>query len=158
MKTSNLKKLRKTARLTQEQVAEKLNEVLYQKQVGTYVPPQSILLGDWMLQWIHNYAAISVRPSTYISYEGYVHNHINPILGQIPLQHITPVIIQNFYNQKYESGRTDGRGGLSAKTIRNLHNMLHQALEQAKNNGLILHNPTCRDPEAGEERNACTDA
>ena len=76
-----------------------------------------------MLQWIHNYAAISVRPSTYISYEGYVHNHINPILGQIPLQHITPVIIQNFYNQKYESGRTDGRGGLSAKTIRNLHNM-----------------------------------
>lgn len=89
-----------------------------------------------------NYAAISVRPSTYISYEGYVHNHIIPVLGAIQLQQITPVLIQNFYNQRYESGRADGKGGLSAKTIRNLHNMLHQAFEQAKINGMILHNPT----------------
>ena len=59
----------------------------------------------------------------------------------IPIQQITPVMIQNFYNQKFESGRADGKGGLSAKTIRNLHNMLHQAMEQAKVNGLILHNP-----------------
>ena len=127
---------------TRKEVAEKLHEILYQKQIGTYVPPQNILLKDWLIQWMSNYAAISVRPSTYISYEGYVHNHIIPVLGAIQLQQITPVLIQNFYNQRYESGRTDGKGGLSAKTIRNLHNMLHQAFEQAKINGMILHNPT----------------
>lgn len=127
---------------TRKEVAEKLHEILYQKQIGTYVPPQNILLKDWLIQWMSNYASISVRPSTYISYEGYVHNHIIPVLGAIQLQQITPVLIQNFYNQRYESGRTDGKGGLSAKTIRNLHNMLHQAFEQAKINGMILHNPT----------------
>lgn len=127
---------------TRKEVAEKLHEILYQKQIGTYVPPLNILLKDWLIQWMSNYAAISVRPSTYISYEGYVHNHIIPVLGAIQLQQITPVLIQNVYNQRYESGRTDGKGGLSAKTIRNLHNMLHQAFEQAKINGMILHNPT----------------
>lgn len=94
------------------------------------------------LQWLHNYAEISVRPSTYISYEGYVYNHINPVLGSIPIQQITPAIIQNFYNDKFEFGRADGNGGLSAKTIRNMHNMLHQSLDQAKVNGLIMNNPT----------------
>ena len=126
---------------TRKEVAEKLNEILYQKQTGTYVTPQKLLLKVWLVQWLKNYAEITVRPSTYISYEGYVHNHISPALGMIPIQQITPVMIQNFYNQKFESGRADGKGGLSAKTIRNLHNMLHQAMEQAKVNGLILHNP-----------------
>ena len=126
---------------TRKEVAEKLNEILYQKQTGTYVTPQKLLLKVWLVQWLKNYAEITVRPSTYISYEGYVHNHISPVLGMIPIQQITPVMIQNFYNQKFEIGRADGKGGLSAKTIRNLHNMLHQAMEQAKVNGLILHNP-----------------
>lgn len=127
---------------TRKEVTEKLHAILYQKQTGTYVAPQKLLLQDWLEQWIHNYAEVTVRPSTYISYEGYIYNHINPSLGNLPIQQITPVIIQNFYNQKFASGRTDGKGGLSSKTIRNLHNMFHQAMEQAKINGLILNTPT----------------
>jgi hypothetical protein len=127
---------------TRKEVSDKLNAILYQKQNGTYVTPNKITLSNWLCQWLHNYAEITVRPSTYISYEGYVYNHINPVLGNMAIQQITPVMIQNFYNQKYESGRVDGNGGLSAKTIRNMHNMLHQSLDQAKINGVILTNPT----------------
>lgn len=127
---------------TRKEVAEKLNAVLHNKQTGSYVTPNKTMLKDWLIQWLQNYASVSIRPSTYISYEGYVHNHIIPILGDIPIQQITPAVIKNFYNQKFENGRTDGRGGLSAKTIRNLHNMLHQAMEQACINGIIINNPT----------------
>lgn len=127
---------------TRKEVSDKLNAILYQKQNGTYVTPNKLTLEMWLVQWLKNYAEITVRPSTYISYEGYVYNHINPVLGDIPVQQITPVIIQNFYNQKFESGRADGNGGLSAKTIRNIHNMLHQSLDQAKINSIILSNPT----------------
>lgn len=124
---------------TRKETIEKLHAILYQKQTGIFVSPQKLLLQDWLWQWIHKYAQISVRPSTYISYEGYIYNHINPDFGKFPIQQLTPVIIQNFYNQKFESGRTDGKGGLSPKTVRNLHNMLHQAMEQACINGLIQH-------------------
>ena len=127
---------------TRKEVSEKLNSVLHRMHTGTYISPSDMNLKDWLLQWLQSYALVSVRPSTYISYEGYIHNHIIPDLGDIPIQQVNPTIIQNFYNQKHESGRTDGKGGLSAKTIRNLHNMLHQALEQACINGIILSNPT----------------
>ncbi len=127
---------------TRKEVAEKLNAVLHNKQTGAYVTPNRLLLKDWLIQWLQNYASVSIRPSTYISYEGYVHNHIIPILGDIPIQQITPAIIQNFYNQKFENGRTDGKGGLSAKTFRYLHNRLHQAMEQACINVIIINNPT----------------
>ncbi|MDD5924056.1 MAG: site-specific integrase [Clostridia bacterium] len=127
---------------TRKEVADKLNAVLYQKQCGDYVTPNKMILSEWLTMWLHNYAQITVRPSTYISYEGYVYNHINPTLGNRPIQQITPVMVQNFYNQKFECGRVDGSSGLSPKTIRNLHNMFHQALEQAKINGIIRNNPT----------------
>ena len=127
---------------TRKEVADKLNAVLRDKQTGNYVAPNKFLLRDWLVRWLQKYASITIRPSTYISYEGYIYNHIIPVIGDIPIQQITPAIIQNFYNLKYESGRTDGKGGLSAKTIRNMHNMFHQAMEQARLNGIIPTNPT----------------
>ena len=127
---------------TKQEVAGKIHTILYQKQQGIYVMPQKVLVKDWMEQWLHNYALITVRESTYISYEGYVYNHINPMIGDIPLQKLTPPIVQNFYNDRILKGRKDGKGGLSSKTMHNMHNMFHQAMEQAKINGLIMQNPT----------------
>ena len=127
---------------TKQEVADKIHTILYQKQQGIYVMPQKVLVKDWMEQWLHNYALITVRESTYISYEGYVYNHINPMIGDIPLQKLTPPIVQNFYNDRILKGRKDGKGGLSSKTMHNMHNMFHQAMEQAKINGLIMQNPT----------------
>ena len=127
---------------TKQEVADKIHTILYQKQQGIYVMPQKVLVRDWMEQWLHNYALITVRESTYISYEGYVYNHINPMIGDIPLQKLTPPIVQNFYNDRILNGRKDGKGGLSSKTLHNMHNMFHQSMEQAKINGLIMQNPT----------------
>ena len=127
---------------TKKEVADKLHTIFYQKQQGVYVTPTKVLVKDWLIEWLHNYAHIMVRPSTYISYEGYIYNHIIPIIGDLPIQKLTPPIVQNFYNDRYLNGRTDGKGGLSSKTLRNMHNMFHQAIEQAKINGLIMQNPT----------------
>lgn len=127
---------------TKKEVADKLHAIFFQKQQGIYVTPTKVLVKDWLVEWLHNYAHITVRPSTYISYEGYIYNHIIPIIGDLPIQKLTPPIVQNFYNDRFLNGRTDGKGGLSSKTLRNMHNMFHQAMEQAKINGLIMQNPT----------------
>lgn len=127
---------------TKKEVADKLHTIFYQKQQGIYVTPTKVLIKDWLIEWLHNYAHIMVRPSTYISYEGYIYNHIIPMIGDLPIQKLTPPIVQNFYNDRFLNGRTDGKGGLSSKTLRNMHNMFHQAMEQAKINGLIMQNPT----------------
>lgn len=55
---------------TRKEAVEKLHTILYQKQCGSYIQPSKLLLKDWLYQWLHSYAEITVRPSTYISYEG----------------------------------------------------------------------------------------
>lgn len=51
-------------------------------------------------------------------------------------------MLQNFFNEKLGSGRSDGKsGGLSAKTLKNIKYMLHVALDQACYDKLISSNP-----------------
>lgn len=125
---------------TRSEVSEKLITVLNELNIGEYIPPNKMTLALWLECWLKEYASIAVRPSTYISYEGYVYNHINPVLGGIILKDLTAERIQAFYNEKFQTGRADGKGGLSPKTIRNLHNMLHKALDQACRNNLLAKN------------------
>lgn len=125
---------------TRAEVSKKLIEVLNELNTGDYIPPNKLTLAIWLELWLKQYASIILRPSTYISYEGYIYNHINPVMGGILLKDLTSERIQVFYNDKFQNGRTDGKGGLSPKTIRNLHNMLHKALDQACRNNLIAKN------------------
>lgn len=51
-------------------------------------------------------------------------------------------MLQNFFNEKLISGRTDKKsGGLSPKTLKNMKYMLHVAFDQAYCNNLISSNP-----------------
>lgn len=93
-----------------------------------------------MDQWLETYARPTVKLSTYCSYEMMIRVHIKPSLGKIPLAQLDPVTLQEFFNQRHSSGKTTGDGGLSPKTLRNLRNLFHLALEQARRNGLIQIN------------------
>lgn len=117
-------------------------------QMAAYPPGQSAkgavnpgnTVGTWMDQWLETYARPTVKLSTYCSYEMLIRVHIKPALGEIPLTQLDPVTLQEFFNQKHSSGKATGEGGLSPKTLRNLRNLFHLALEQARKNGLIQTN------------------
>ena len=85
-----------------------------------------------MDRWLETYARPTVKLSTYCSYEMLVRVHVKPILGDIPFSRLDSIALQEFFNQKYSSGKATGVGGLSVKTLRNLRNMLHLSFEQAK--------------------------
>ena len=44
-----------------------------------------------------------------------------PALGAIPLSQLTPQDLQTYYGEKLASGRRDGKGGLSPRTVRHHH-------------------------------------
>lgn len=121
-------------------VSQKLSQILMDIVTDEYVAPNKISVGQWLDTWLRDFAKVTIRPSTYISYEGYIHNHIKPKLGKLALQDLTTEKLQVFYNERTEKGRVDGKGGLSPKTLRNLHNMFHEALEQAMKNKMISQN------------------
>ncbi len=97
-------------------------------------------LSEWLNIWLTSYAYIKVRPSTYASYQAYVERHVSPLIGGLQLQKLTTNQLQVFFNEKRMNGRIDGKGGLSPKTIRNMYNMLHEALQQAVINKILSVN------------------
>lgn len=76
----------------------------------------------------------NLKQSTYISYLGYIRNHLTPALGEIARIDLTPRLLQGFYNFKAEQG-------LFSKTIVNINLFLHHALQYAVNEGYIAGNP-----------------
>ena len=132
---------------TQAEVKEKLKRAIGETQALDITKAGKYTVGEWMEVWFQDYAKIKVRPSSHQTYHGYIHNHIHPNIGDIPLEKLTSLDLQKFYKKLLTTGRVDrveAKGqpkGLSAKTVRNIHQILSSALKLAQGQRLILTNP-----------------
>lgn len=132
---------------TQAEVKEKLKQAIGETQALDITKAGKYTVGEWMEVWFQDYAKIKVRPSSHQTYQGYIHNHIQPNMGDIPLEKLTSLDIQKFYKKLLTQGRVDrveAKGqpkGLSAKTVRNIHQILSSALKLAQEQRLILSSP-----------------
>lgn len=120
---------------TQKEVREKLNAILQELRDGTYVAPTKMTVGEWLDIWLKDYT-LNIRPATRAAYEQHVRVHLKPALGNMQLSKLLPHLIQRNYNELLRKRR------LSPKTIKNIHGVLHRALEQAKQMGYLKSNPT----------------
>lgn len=104
-------------------------------------------IGQWIEVWFEDYAKIKVSPSSHQTYRGYIDNHIKPNIGGIALEKLTSLELQKLYKKLLTEGRVDrleSKGqpkSLSAKTVRNIHQILSSALKLAQEQRLILTNP-----------------
>lgn len=126
---------------TRKEAADKMNEILSKLRTNSYIEPSKITLYEWLCQWLDEYCN-DIRLTTKINYETFTYQHIKDSIGGYKLCDLSPMIIQQFYNDKIKNGKVNGKGGLSPKTLRNLHNFLHKALNQAVFLDLIVKNPT----------------
>ena len=125
---------------TQKEVAQKLKAATAALDDGTYIAPNKMTVAQWLDTWQADYLK-GVKPSTVSAYQATIKNHIKPNIGAIRLNALTTHDIQEFYNKRFEGD--ENRPPLSAKTIKNIHGVLHKALQQAMLNNYIRSNP-CR--------------
>jgi len=83
---------------------------------------------------------IAVTPKTQDRYAGIIRAHLIPAFGMLELTALQPQRIQSYYSQALKSGRKDGKGGLSARTVRYHHMVLYEALKHAVKYGLLIRN------------------
>ena len=123
---------------TQKEVSQKLKAATTAIDEGTYVAPNKTTVNQWLDIWVSEYLG-GVKPLTVQTYQCYIEKHIKPSLGATKLTGLTPHMIQRFYNKL----------DLSPKTVKNIHSILHSALQQAVENRLIVINPTdaCKLPK-----------
>ena len=124
---------------TQKEVAQKLKAATAALDDGTYITPNKMTVAQWLDTWQADYLK-GVKPSTVSSYQATIKNHIKPNIGAIRLDALTTHDIQEFYNKRFEGD--ESRPPLSAKTVKNIHGVLHKALQQAMLNNYIRTNPS----------------
>ena len=126
---------------TQKEVRQKLTQATATLDEGTYTDTSRLTIGAWLDIWLADYVSNNaVKPETIRSYSDQCRRYIKPSLGAVKLSALTPHAVQKFYNglQKKE----DSKNGLSPKSIKGVHGVLHQALKQAVKLGYIKFNPT----------------
>ena len=82
----------------------------------------------------------NTAPNTAHGYSNIVTLHLIPELGRFPLTALQPSRIQAYYSHMLEGGRRDGKGGLSAQTVRHHHRVLYEALRHAVKHGALIRN------------------
>lgn len=124
---------------TQREVAQKLKLATSSIDQGTYIEPSKITVAEWLEIWQEEYLC-NIKPSTRSSYKATIKNHISPRIGALRLESLTTHQIQSFYNSLLDPEIHPY--SLSAKTIKNIHGVLHRSLQQAMFNGYLRSNPS----------------
>ena len=131
---------------TQAEVREKLKIAIQEAEVLDLFRADCTVK-EWVNTWFSTYAKPNIRPLTADYYRRYIDSHIIPELGDIKLKDLTARRIQMLYNDLKDHGRVrkaqkEKNPGLSGTYIRGLHTMLHNCLDRAVKERLILRNPT----------------
>ena len=125
---------------TKREAEARLREILSSLDKGSYLSPNKMTVRDLLNQWLDNYVEINVRPRTIEGYRLICEKHLIPHLGDCGLTKLQPAQIQGYYGIASKEGRTDGKGGLSARTINGHHRVLSEALEWGIKQGLLARN------------------
>ena len=124
---------------TQKEVTQKLKIATASLDSGTYISPSKITVGEWLDKWSACYLG-AVKPATVCAYKSTINTHLKPGLGAVRLDALDPHIIQNLYNELVNPVKHEK--AISPKTVKNIHGILHKALQQAVANGYIRINPS----------------
>ena len=145
---------------TQAEVKEKLKTAISESQQLDVSKAGAYTVSSWMKMWYEVYAEPRIRPNTKAYYANYIENHIIPEIGDVPLAKLTTIQIQRFYNNLQKTGRVQRKNfpelkdkSLSPRVVRGVHTLLHNCLEQAVAERLILTNPAqgCKLPQLEKE-------
>lgn len=131
---------------SQAEVAKKLKQITLDLEQKTYIHTQKMSIEQWLNIWKTEYMG-DIKESTAYLYGQCIDTYIIPYIGSVQLANLTAASVQSLYNRLVKSTEQGGNG-LSPKTLKNVHGILHKALQQAVLNGMIRKNPTeaCKLP------------
>ncbi|SBW06106.1 putative phage integrase [uncultured Eubacteriales bacterium] len=100
---------------------------------------------EWVVYWQEVYDKPKSRPTTYAAHDYVLKNHILPGLGDVKLAELTEPVVSAFLENRKHFGshrpESSNYPGLGDDTMRHIHRLLQQCLDQAMKNGKMEENP-----------------
>jgi integrase len=127
---------------TRREADEWLTRIKADMQAGKPVLCSDQTFGEFIQHWLEKFGSVAIRDSTRMNYEGYIRHVQRHRINGIKLRDLTTDDLQDFIIFLQQSGHLDtSEQQLSAKTLHNIMNMVHKALQHAVGRQLIYHNP-----------------
>ena len=89
-------------------------------------------LKEWHDIWLNKYTKFAVKLRTYERYKYIIEKHINPKLGELDLDDLLAVTLQDYVLSELESGNLISSKGLANNSVIGIVNVLKSALKLAK--------------------------
>lgn len=118
---------------TKKDAEKRLAELVHQLDTGTFVTPGKTTLAEYLDKWLQDYAKPNLSPRGFERYRDIIRARLIPALGSFPMTQLRPDHLQKWYT-------TWLNAGLSARTVRYHHAVLHVALQTAVKWGLAARN------------------
>ena len=156
---------------TNAEAKKRKTQVEFQQNTGTFIPPVAKTLSELLEEYMSIYGVSTWAMSTYEGRKSLINHYINPIIGDMQLEDITPRIMDKYYrdllsvkavSSKYKRAKneflTPHTDLLSVKavsskykraknefltphTVREIHKLLRNAFNQAVKWELMSRNP-----------------
>lgn len=91
---------------------------------GLKFEPSEMSFADYLDYWFDNYVKTTCKYNTQLAYNIIIENHLKPALGIYKLKSLTPMMVQEYVNQKFTNG-------LKKTTLTNIMAVLSGSLKYA---------------------------
>lgn len=108
---------------TQAEIRQKMRNLQNARDACLDITASEMTISEWLSIWMRDYRN-SIKESTKATYWSDIKLHIVPYIGKIKLSALTSEKVQRMYNKLIADG-------ISPKSVRNTHGILHKALDQA---------------------------
>ena len=132
---------------THKEALKRKAEIENQQHTGTFLPPSNQTITEFLYDFVSLYGEKTWGVSMYDSQTALIANYINPIIGNMQVQEITPRAVDGYIQtlQKTKSVSTKTRKAVttyvSDKTIEKTIKLLRCAFKQAVRWEIIARNP-----------------
>lgn len=125
--------------------AERVLKELIAKYEGLNLENENVLFTAFLDKWLQSVKPI-LKPATWESYDKTVNGKIKPYFEQknYRFREMKPEIFTEYFVYLATEGKSNGKGGLSYKTVKNIRGVLSSAYEYAIENSYIKDNPVLK--------------
>ena len=132
---------------TKQKAQKRLNEIQYQMDTGTFIPPSCITVSEFLDEFVELYGTKKWGLSIYGSNTGLIRNYIVPLIGDCLVQDVDARVVDQFIHnlQKTKAVEVGGRKPHSEYvtpcTIHKIFKLMNTAFKQAVRWGMVGRNP-----------------
>lgn len=132
---------------TNAEAKKRKTQVEFEQDTGTFVLPSAKTVSELLEEYMAIYGVNTWAMSTYEARRSLIFNYINPLIGDLRLDEVTPRTMDKYYQSlltvkaRVINNRKPTNAYLTAHTVREVHKLLRNAFNQAVKWELMSRNP-----------------